>query len=126
MHSGAERFFIAMLTVEQIKKLIAENRIEEFYNDKFWRRFSKKIIEENNFECEHCRRKGKYSRARLVHHVKHLKKFPHLAYSRYYIDENGVRHKQLVPLCQHCHELEHPERRRSTKSSTKFTNEERW
>ena len=126
MHSGAERFFIAMFTVEQIKKLIAEDRVADFYNDKYWRRLSHDIILENHNECEYCRKRGKYSPARLVHHVKHMKKFPHLAYSRYYTDENGVRHKQLVALCQQCHEAEHPERRWGKHNANKFTNEERW
>lgn len=114
-----------MYTISQIKKLIAKNNILAFYNDSYWRRLSKSIIKEQHGECQHCKENGKYSPAILTHHVKELRKHPELAYSRYYVDTNGIKHRQLVALCNDCHEKEHPNRFHKKKSS-KFTNEERW
>lgn len=112
-----------MKTINEIKELIRLNRVDEFYNDKYWRHLSGSIIKEANNECELCKRRGRYARAELVHHVKPLRQFPMLAYSRYYTDKNGVQHKQLIALCRSCHEEQHPERHRASRS---FTNEERW
>lgn len=84
---------MAMLTVEQIKKLIEDNRLDIFYNSKYWRRFSHEVKREQNNECQICKSRGKYLPAKILHHVKHLKERPDLAYSRYYTDENGVKHK---------------------------------
>ena len=112
-----------MFTTTQIKNLILNGKLEKFYNDRYWRKLSKAIIKEHRYECEYCKKRGKVERAEVVHHVKHLKQFPALAYQRFYIDENGQRHKQLVPLCRACHEYEH---NRTVKAYKRFTNEERW
>lgn len=50
-------------------------------------------------------KKGKYSKAILVHHINHLKENPELALEIY--DKEGKRN--LISLCQSCHEEEHPE-----------------
>lgn len=112
-----------MYSVEQIKALIQQGKTEKFYNDKYWRRLSAEIIRENHNECEFCKARGRVSKARLVHHVKYLKYFPHLAYSRYYVDDKGNKIKQLVALCQTCHEEQHPERRNG---NVHFINVEKW
>lgn len=112
-----------MFTAIEIIQLIAQGLTYKFYNDRYWRRLSAEIISENNGECELCKAKGKYSKAVLTHHVRHLKKYPHLAYSRYYVDKNGKRQKQLIAVCRECHERLHPERHRRR---TTFTNQERW
>ena len=114
-----------MFTVSEIKKLIKENNIAKFYNDRYWRRLSKQIIQEQHGECQYCRAKKKYSPAVLVHHVKELKKYPELAYSRFYIDEHGNSQRQLVALCQNCHEEQHPDRFHF-RGRGKFRNEELW
>jgi len=112
-----------MLTVEQIKYLIAINRLDLFYNDYDWRKLSKEIIADNHNECMMCADNHKVSTAVLVHHVQHLKEHPELAYSRYYIDAKG-RHIQLMPLCHDCHEKIH---KRGIYSEIKgFVNQERW
>lgn len=112
-------------TAAQIKELIAEGRIDKFYNDRYWRNFSKNVIAEQNNECQLCKARGRARRATILHHVKHLKKFPQLAYSRYYYDTDGKMHRQLLALCHSCHEEQHPERRWSERQE-KYTNEERW
>ena len=112
-----------MYTVTQIKNLIVNCETEKFYNDRYWRKLSKEVIAENHYECEYCKRRGKVSKAEAVHHVKHLKKYPELAYQKFYVDKNGIKQKQLVPLCRACHEYAHG---RTAKPAKKFTNDERW
>lgn len=114
-----------MYTLNQIKELIRTGRTDKFYNERFWRRFSKAIISEQHNECQYCKAKGKVTKATILHHVKHLKSYPELAYSRYYIDKNGVKRRQLVATCQSCHEEQHPERRCKS-DKFKYTNQERW
>ena len=112
-----------MFTVIEIKKLIAAGQIRLFYRDYFWRRLALDVIEENHRECYQCKLMGKYTRARLVHHVKYLKEHPELAYSRTYTDKDG-EHMQLMPLCHACHERIHE---RGLYIPPKgFTNEEKW
>ena len=50
-------------------------------------------------------KKGKYSKAILVHHINHLKENHELALEIY--DKEGKRN--LISLCQSFHEKEHPE-----------------
>ena len=114
-----------MFTVSEIKELIKQHRTADFYNDRTWRKLSAEIRREQNNECQICKSKGKVSPAEIVHHVKHLKTNPELAYSRKYLDENGQEHRQLICVCFECHEQQHPERRWKN-FKKKFTNRERW
>ena len=50
---------------------------------------------------------------------------PDLAYSRTYTDSEGREHKQLIALCQNCHEQIH-NRTLNLSAKKKFTNEEKW
>lgn len=100
--TNAKRF-----TSEEICKLIADDRLNLFYNSRSWRRLAHDVMRSQNNECQLCRARGRYSPARIVHHVKHLRERPDLAYSRYYDDEQGMRHRQLLALCFACHEREH-------------------
>lgn len=112
-----------MLTITEIQNLIRENKIHDFYNDWDWRKLSHEVIKENRNECYICKQSGKYRRAVLVHHVRHLKQYPELAYSRTY-KENNKEHIQLMPLCHECHERLH---KRGIYAEPKgFTNQEKW
>lgn len=95
------------ITIDEIKELIKTNRLDVFYNSRYWRNFSKKEIKAQNYECQLCKRRGKVSRAKILHHVKQLKKFPELAYSRFYVDSAGNTQRQLLAVCFSCHEAEH-------------------
>lgn len=107
-------------TAEQIKTLIKSNRLDIFYNSYEWRKLSAEIKALHNNECCICRQKGKYSKAVIVHHVKHIRQYPELAYSRTYTDSDGVSHEQLVPVCILCHNTIHGYNRSS------HINKERW
>ncbi len=93
----------------RIIKLINDNNIHAFYISKEWRQKSKEIIERDKGKCQNCKRKGKVTNARQVHHVKYLRKFPELAL----IDSN------LESICDACHNEEH-------KKAKGIVTEERW
>ncbi len=115
-----------IMTAEQIKRLntlIENDNADAFYSWKPWKRLRKVVLSLDNYECQLCKAKGKYRRAVVVHHVKHLKDRPDLALSIYY---GEVR--QLVSVCKWCHEDLHPERTvqyRYEKKAEAVT-EERW
>lgn len=108
-----------------VQQLIDENRLHEFYTSSLWLNTRDEVLREYKYECQDCKAKGKYSKATIVHHVKHLRKYPRLALSKTYISENGKKQIQLKPVCKDCHEyVEHPERLRRKKK--KPLTEERW
>lgn len=85
------------------------------------------VRREQNYECQHCKAMGKQRAASIVHHVNHLREHPELAYSRTYVDEHGIEHRNLILLCQQCHEAEHvQERHKFSSKKFKFQNNERW
>ena len=112
-----------MYTESQIRELIASDRLADFYKDYDWRTLALKIIKECRGECQLCKAEHKLTTATLVHHVRHLREFPALAYSRTYTDETG-EHMQLMPLCQDCHDRMH--NRGIYKERRGFVNEEKW
>lgn len=74
----------------------------------------------DHYECQHCKAAGRYRRAEIVHHVKHLRDRPDLALSIWDGDE-----RQLVSVCKPCHEAEHPESLRKWETVQPVTTE-RW
>lgn len=71
----------------------------------------------DNYECQKCKRRGRYHKAETVHHKKHLKDYPELAI----VDSN------LVSLCFNCHNEEHPEKLMSRETrKRKCITIERW
>ena len=114
-----------MFTVEQIKAMIVSGDVKPFYKDRYWRSLALTIIAENHYECYLCKQQGKYTRAKLVHHVQHLKHHPELAYSRTYRDSTG-EHIQLMPLCHDCHEKIHERSAGCVKPHEGFSNDEKW
>lgn len=114
---------MAAMTTEYIKKLIADNRTDIFYNSRTWRRKTKEIKAAQHNECQICKARGRVAPADIVHHVKHLRQFPELALKDYYIDEHGQRQRQLLCVCFNCHEKLHG---RLGRKKQKFSNIEQW
>ena len=84
-----------------VRKLISEGKVHDFYVSSLWLHKRKEILRENKYQCKLCKQEGKYSRANHVHHIKHLRKFPELA-----LEDNN-----LMPVCKECHENKcHPGR----------------
>jgi 5-methylcytosine-specific restriction endonuclease McrA len=89
-----------------VSKLIAEDRLDKFYNSPQWRKLRKEVIAENKNECQDCKAKGYYTKANTVHHQQYVRKHPRLALSRTYTFQ-GKEYINLVPLCHDCHEQRH-------------------
>lgn len=103
-----------------------EHTCGRFYRSGVWRSKRRQVLEDAHWECEDCKANSPavYTRATVVHHVLHLVDRPDLALSDWYVDEDGERHRQLVPLCRECHERRHGRSRGCTKSAP--LTEERW
>ena len=78
-----------------------------FYDKPEWRKLRKEVLSADKYECQECKRKGKYKRATHVHHVNHLDKHPELALEKHYKDDNGSVKRNLISLCRDCHEEVH-------------------
>lgn len=93
-----------------------------FYFSHKWRKKRKEVLKLDNYECVLCKSRGRYSKAFIVHHVKHLKDRPELALSVY-----DGKERQLVSLCKSCHEEMHPEAQMQNMNANKVPiTEERW
>lgn len=116
--------------VTWIEYLISINRLDKFYHSKYFKAIKREVLEEQHFECQRCLEQGKLTlvkptikRSGVVHHVKEVRKYPELALSKYYYDEFGNKQRQLIVLCNECHEIEHD---RFAISEPTYINIERW
>ena len=110
---------------KHIRNLIASNRIIDFYQSEDWKELRQEVLEEHNHECQECLKRGRYTKADCVHHVNEVRQVPRLALSKTYIDKHGQEQKQLIPLCNTCHNIIH-EKLQTWQRKDKFTNEEKW
>ena len=108
-----------------IRQLIAENNIEQFYQSDDWKELRKEVRRELHNECQECLKRGIYTRADCVHHVLEVKNRPDLALSKYYTDRDGQQQRQLVTLCDTCHNIVH-DKLYNWQRKGKFDNTERW
>lgn len=72
----------------------------EFYTSARWRAFRERIMRRDEYTCQRCKRYGKLTPAREVHHIKHLDEYPELAFEP----------SNCVALCKACHNMQHPEK----------------
>lgn len=105
-----------------VSKLIAEDRLHEFYVSKQWRRLRKEVLAEYKNECQDCKAKGFYTKASHIHHNQFVRKHPRLALSKIYTFQ-GKEYKNLIPLCHDCHEVRHGYRQKERKE---VLTPERW
>lgn len=98
-----------------INKLIHYKNIKAFYNSALWEHLRLEVLDEQNHECQMCRQRGRYSSAVTVHHIKHVKKYPHLALTK----------SNLMAVCKECHNELHPEKNRNYIPKV-LLNEEKW
>lgn len=108
-----------------IRKLIKDNEVIKFYKTDDWKETRAEVLEDFHNECVHCMNKGKYTKAECVHHVNEVKKFPELALSKTFVNDEGKIELNLIPLCNECHNIEH-DRFSGTRKNERFINEERW
>lgn len=109
-----------MAVPEYLIQEIKKGNVRKFYKSNIWKKKRQQILERDNYECQRCKRHGKFSPAEVVHHIKHLDKHPELALK----DEN------LESLCSACHNKEHPEKYEKFKENWQKSNKpdipERW
>ena len=91
---------------------------KRFYDSTVWRRKRAEVMELDHHECVMCKSHGRYTPAKTVHHVKHLKDRPDLALEIW----DGTE-RQLISLCLACHDLVHPEKRRREGPKVPITEE---
>ena len=105
------------------------DNIIRIYKSAHWRKVRQDQLQRDHFECQRCKRNGKYrnveggakyTKATLVHHEYRLRQYPQYAFSSMV---NGKRN--LYSLCQDCHEIEHEEERKLVKHVNEL-NEEKW
>lgn len=85
---------------------MTEEEAFKFYNSTLWKKQRKAMLKRDNYECQLCKAKGKYSKAVIVHHIKHLRDCPELSLSA----------DNLVSVCKACHEELHPEAQKQNKN----------
>lgn len=108
-----------------VKQCIADNNLHAFYTCSDWEKLRKEVLEADKYECQRCKSKGKYTKANTVHHDKHVREYPELALEKHYIDQHGNKQRQLISVCNDCHEKEHPNRFNKPKAK-KLLTVERW
>ena len=109
--------------IERVRRLLSEGREIVWYNSAAWERTRQTVLQMDHCECQRCKARGRYARAAIVHHVKHLRDRPDLALSIY---DPDTGERQLVSVCKRCHEELHPESQRQWKKTAEPVTEERW
>lgn len=115
-HNVRAGFGAGELTLSEIIELIEKDK---FYVCREWKQKRKDILDRDNNECQKCKYvHHTFGRASTVHHIKHLKEHPELAFD----DDN------LISLCYDCHNEEHPEKFRNffREQSKKRWDDEKW
>ena len=107
--------------VDYVRKCIEDNHLIRFYTWSKWLNLRAEVLGDDKGECQTCKRRGIYTKATHVHHINHVRRHPELALVKMMPDGR----RQLISLCQACHELEHPERMRK-KPYKKPVTSERW
>ena len=64
---------ISASRLAELRGLLEAGSEHEFYSWPEWRRLRREVLAVDNCECQECKRRGVYSKASLVHHVRHLR-----------------------------------------------------
>lgn len=108
----------------QLQEMISAGTSDDFYDWTEWLKTRASVLKLDNQECQICKQRKRYSKAIIVHHVKHLRDRPDLALS---VIDPDTGERQLVSLCRACHEEQHPERwRKPEKKHAQPLTVERW
>ncbi|MGW7930608.1 HNH endonuclease [Staphylococcus xylosus] len=96
---------------------------KRFYNSKAWKVTREKVLERDNFECQECKKAGKFSGNRPdkhksldVDHIKELETHPELAHD---LDN-------LITLCVSCHNKKHNRYQNRFFKKNKWADDEIW
>lgn len=114
-----------VLTTEQLRQWLASGEVLRFYTSYAWKKKRREVLALDKGECQGCKARGWYRRAVLVHHARHLRERPDLALSIWDTRPDGSKVRQLVSLCEECHERAHPERMKQYQKRELLT-KEKW
>ena len=112
---------ISQMRQQQLIDMIKAGEEGTFYHWSEWESLRAQVLRMDHYECQICKAKGRYKKAAIVHHVKHLRDRPDLALSIWDGEE-----RQLVSVCKKCHEEEHPESLRQYAPRLIPVTDERW
>lgn len=90
-----------------IRELEAEGKLYRFYKSNEFRALRAEVLRDHHNECAECAKRGRYRRAKVVHHVHEVRDRPDLALTRWVREPDGTVTENLIPLCQECHEIAH-------------------
>lgn len=79
-----------------VQSLIDANRLHDFYVSSLWINLRLDVLQDYKGECQHCKERGYYTKANIVHHVQYVKKHPHLALSKGYVFVVTDKDKDLI------------------------------
>ena len=80
-----------------------------FYTTAAWVKTRNYVMARDNHLCQWCLRDNRLASADLVHHIKHLYKFPEL----------GLDTENLISLCEICHGKAHRRRWKNPSKTVK-------
>ena len=79
---------------------MTEQERQNFYRSQKWKIFRERVLRRDDYTCQRCKRYGRVTPAREVHHIKHLEDYPELAFAP----------DNCISLCKICHNMQHPEK----------------
>lgn len=112
-----------MRTIEELEAIILSDNPYRFYKLTDWLSIRIEVLKRDHYECQRCNgrwksdfpvRKVKLTKAKYVHHIKPLLKYPRLC----------IDYDNLVSLCFQCHEI--IEQRNITTSKKEPLTKEKW
>lgn len=71
-----------------------------FYTSKKWRAKRIVILKRDGYLCQECKKYGKHTEAKIVHHIQEIVDAPELKFAN----------RNLVSVCAACHNKIHPEK----------------
>lgn len=101
----------------RFKRYIGDQETNKFYKTYKWKQKRKEVLKRDNYECQRCKERGKFSPGQCVHHIKELKFNPALAFAN----------DNLITLCNRCHNDIHDKHFKNETSNSKSKMfEEKW
>ena len=89
-----------MIVPRHLLEAIEDGNVMKFYKSKEWLKVRDRVRQNQNYECQDCKKLGGVGRADVVHHKQHLRSHP----------TRALHEPNLECLCHYHHELKHPEK----------------
>lgn len=86
---------------------IVNDCVEKFYKTYNWQRLRADVMDIDKNECQWCKAKGEIVTPKIAHHINRLRNRPDLAMDIWYVDAAGQRRRNIIAVCNDCHEAEH-------------------